>query len=276
VFNRHSTGGPRRRAGRAGQVLMLAAMTLVLAGCDSAKWARGGWPAPVTLQGERALKLWQGSLIAAACVGGFVIFLILFSAVAFRRRGNALPRQVRYNLPIEIAYTVVPTIIVAVMFYFTAIDEDYIDKLTPNPPVVVHVVGFQWGWQFNYVSQGLQITGSPNDLPTLTIPTGKRIRFILTSPDVVHSFWVIPFLFKRDVIPGRENQFEVTVIKTGWFAGKCTELCGVDHDEMLFTVHAVSWANYQTFLKRTKALAATGSNPMYALVPTNTIQTSTT
>lgn len=273
MSDKHSSAGRRSGTRWLRQAVLSLAVMVSLGGCDTARWARGGWPAPVTLQGARALQLWRGALLAALCVGGFVMFLILFSAVAYRRRGRRMPRQVRYNLPIEIVYTVVPTIIVAVMFFFTAKDEDYIDKLSAHPQVIVHVVGFQWGWQFDYVNQGLQITGSPNDLPTLTIPTGKTIRFILTSPDVVHSFWVIPFEFKRDVIPGRENQFEVTVTKTGYFAGKCSELCGVDHDEMLFTVHAVSWTDYLTFLQRTKALAATGSNPMYALVPTNTIQT---
>jgi cytochrome c oxidase subunit 2 len=271
----------RRRPGPARtltRLLILSAALLSLAGCTGAgaKWVRGAMPAPVTEQGKRVLQLWQGSLVAALAVGAFVSFLIVFACIFYRRRSDELPRQVRYNLPIEVVYTVVPTIIVAILFYFTAVDENYVDKLTPNPDVTIHVVGFQWAWQFDYVQQGFEITGRPGDLPTLTVPTGKKIRFILTSPDVVHSFWVIPFLFKRDVIPGRENQFEVTVTKTGWWAGKCTELCGVDHDRMLFRVHAVSWSQYQQFLTSTRALAASGTNPMFTLVPSSTINVNTT
>ncbi|MHB2021849.1 MAG: aa3-type cytochrome oxidase subunit II [Mycobacteriales bacterium] len=269
---------PSRRQGPVrllGQAAILTAVLLSLSGCTAAQWSRGGWPAPITVQGKRALQLWQGTLIAALCVGAFVAGLILWAVIFYRRRSRELPRQVRYNLPIEVVYTVVPTIIVAVLFFFTAKDENFEDKLTPHPQVVVHVVGFQWAWQFDYINQGLQITGRPGDIPTLTIPTGRTIRFILTSPDVVHSFWVIPFLFKRDVIPGRENQFQVTVDKTGWWNGKCTELCGVDHDLMLFRVHTVTWSQYQTFLTKTKALAATGRNPMFELVPTNSIAVQT-
>ncbi|HVA60032.1 MAG TPA: cytochrome c oxidase subunit II [Mycobacteriales bacterium] len=245
---------------------LLALVGLSLAGCNAAVWARGGWPAPVTVQGKRILKLWQGGLLAALLVGAFVLLLILFASFAYRKRSDELPRQVRYNLPIEIVYTVVPMVIVSILFYFTVIDENFEDNLSANPDVTIHVVGFQWDWQFNYEGQGLQITGRPGQDPTLTIPVGKTIQFVETSPDVVHSFWVIPFLFKRDVIPGRENRFEVTVTQTGWFQGKCTELCGVDHALMRFEVHAVTWPQYQTFLQQTKALAASGTNPMYTLV----------
>lgn len=267
--------GRRGRSGRSVRLVGWAGGALaagsLLTGCSAAKWYRGGWPVPITSQGDRILRLWQGSMVAALCVGAVVGFLIVFAAVFYRRRGPGLPRQVRYNLPIEMAYTVIPTIIVATLFFFTARDENYEDQLKPNPAVTIHVVGFQWAWQFNYMHDGLQITGRPGNLPTLTLPTHERVLFILTSPDVVHAFWVIPFEFKRDVIPGRENQFEVTITKTGWFSGKCTELCGVDHDQMLFNVHVVTPAQYQTFLTNTKALAASGANPMYSLVPTNTI-----
>jgi cytochrome c oxidase subunit 2 len=261
------TRGQRpRRSRRLRLLLLAAALPVALSGCTAAQWSRGGWPAPVTVQGDRVLKLWQGSLIAALCVGGIVIGLILMCAVFYRKRGDSLPRQVRYNLPIEIAYTVVPMIIIGILFYFTAVDENAEDKLTPHPQVVVHVVGFQWSWQFDYVQDNLQITGRPGQIPTLTIPTYKTIRFIETSPDVVHSFWVIPFLFKRDVIPGRTNEFQVTVNRTGYFAGKCTEFCGVDHDRMLFWVHAVTYPQYLAFLKRARVVATTGSNPMFSLI----------
>ena len=264
---------PNAAARKLVRLLLLAVALLSLAGCTGAgaSWWRGAMPAPSTEQGKRVLLLWQGSLVAALAVGAFVSFLIVFACVFYRRRSDELPRQVRYNLPIEVVYTVVPTIIVAILFYFTAVDETYVDKLTPNPDVTIHVVGFQWAWQFDYIGQGFEITGRPGDLPTLTVPTGKKIRFILTSPDVVHSFWVIPFLFKRDVIPGRENQFEVTVTRTGWWAGKCTELCGVDHDRMLFRVHAVTWSQYESFLTSTRALAASGTNPMFTLSTSNSI-----
>lgn len=253
----------RRTVTRLAGLLTIALLTT---GCDN-KWVRGGWPSPVTDQGKKVLGLWQGSLITSLCVGALVIGLIVYSAIFFRRRGDQLPRQVRYNLPIEFLYTLVPMLMVAVLFYFTAIRENDQDAISAHPDLTIGVVGFQWSWQFNYLDQNAQIaiTGRPGQLPQLVLPVGEKIRFYETSPDVVHSWWVIPFLFKRDVIPGRVNSFELTVTHKGVFQGKCTELCGVDHDRMLFTVRAVSPQDFQAWLTKTKALAASGKDPMYSV-----------
>jgi cytochrome c oxidase subunit 2 len=216
----------------------------------------------VTDQGDKVLGVWRGSMITAACVGVFVIGLILYSALVFRRRRpDELPRQVRYNLPIEVLYTVVPVVMVAILFYFTAIRENDEDKFSANPDLRIQVVGFQWAWQFNYLDDGLSITGRPGDYPQLVLPVGEKIRFYETSPDVIHAFWVIPFLFKRDVVPGHPNSFEITVNHTGTFAGKCTEYCGVDHDRMLFSVRAVTPDEYQSWLAQAKQEAQNGSDP---------------
>jgi cytochrome c oxidase subunit 2 len=244
---------PRRAALR---LAGLAGICVLATGCDN-KWVRGGWPSPVTDQGKKVMGLWQGSLIAAACVGAFVIALILYSCVAFRRRrADELPRQVRYNLPIEVLYTVVPIVIISILFYFTAIRENDEDAFTVKPDLTVEVVGFQWSWQFNYLHEGLSVTGRPGQPPQLVLPVGEHIRFYETSPDVIHAFWVVPFLFKRDVVPGRVNSFELVVTKAGTFQGRCTEFCGTYHDRMLFTVRAVDRASYETWLAATKAVAA--------------------
>ena len=253
----------RRTVTRLAGLLIIASFAT---GCDNV-WVRGGWPSPVTEQGKKVLGVWQGSLVTSLCVGALVIGLIIYSTIFFRRRGDQLPRQVRYNLPIEFLYTLVPMLMVAVLFYFTAIRENDENAVSAHPDVTIGVVGFQWAWQFNYLDSNAQIavTGRPGQYPQLVIPIDKKIRFYETSPDVVHSFWVIPFLFKRDVIPGRVNSFEVTVTHTGVFQGKCTELCGLDHDRMLFTVRAVTWDQYQSWLAKTKALAASGKDPMFSV-----------
>jgi cytochrome c oxidase subunit 2 len=95
------------------------------------------------------------------------------------------------------------------------------------------------------------------------VPTHKKILFVETSPDVIHAFWVPEFLFKRDVIPGRENRFEVTVDKEGTFRGRCSELCGTYHSRMLFTLKSVSWTAYQQFLATATAQAKAGTNDMF-------------
>jgi cytochrome c oxidase subunit 2 len=252
------------------RALPLGLLAVGATGCDTAVWKRAGWPEPVTKQGPRILALWQGSMIAALCVGGLVIGLIVWSALFFRKRGDTLPRQVRYNIPIEVLYTIVPVVVIGVLFYFTAVDESYENKLTKNPDMTIGVVGFQWSWQFNYYGEDLSVTGRPGSPPELVLPVGKKIRFVETSPDVIHSFWVVPFLFKRDVIPGHPNQFELTITKQGTFKGHCAEYCGIDHDRMIFTVRAVSADEFQSWLATTKQTAQAGQNPMYTTIPTAT------
>jgi cytochrome c oxidase subunit II len=234
------------------RAVMLAAVAAATAGCKSTTFTRLGMPVPVTEQGKTVVSLWQGSWIAALFVGFLVWGAILWAVIFHRKRAGSdvVAPQVRYNLPIEILYTVVPFIVVGVMFFFTARDENYIDKLTPHPDVVVTVVGYQWSWQFQYPQYkvpkspiGVVAENGepwPGQLPVLEIPTNESVRFNLVSTDVIHSFWIVPFEFKRDVIPGHPNHFEVTPIKTGTFVGRCTELCGVYHSRMLFTVKIVT------------------------------------
>jgi cytochrome c oxidase subunit II len=252
---------------------VLAALVLVLAtGCTTNDLPRLAMPKPITIQGKQVLLLWQGGWIAALFVGIIVWGLIVWCIVVYRRRGEEhAPPQIALNLPLEILYTIVPIVFVAVFFYFTARDENNEDKLTPNPKVTVEVVGFQWDWQFNYLDgpgnsaktiasiTGDNAHGSP---ATLELPTGESVRFKLVSPDVIHSFWVPAFLFKRDVIPGRTNQFEVTIQdgKEGTYIGRCTELCGLNHDQMIFYLKVVSPSTYAADMaKKEAAFTSTGS-----------------
>jgi cytochrome c oxidase subunit II len=242
--------GPRRvRVPRAtGMTVALVLLVLGLTGCTNNTFTRLGFPNPITEQGKTALTIWQGSWIAAFAVAALVWGLILWAVIFHRKRGDKLPPQARYNMPIEIMYTAVPFVLIAVLFYFTAKDENYINKLSNNPDVVVNVLGFQWSWQFNYPQYHVTNIGDmygEGPLPVLEIPTGETVRFNLTSEDVVHAFWIPEFLFKRDVIPDHPNHFEVTATQTGTFTGHCSELCGLYHSKMLFTVKVVTPQQFQ-------------------------------
>lgn len=217
-------------------------------------------PDPVTEEGERIFSLWQGMWIAAWVVGLITWALILGAALLYRRRHvDQVPPQTRYNVPIEAMYTITPLIVVAVITLFTWRDTDKIIALSDDEVHTVNVVGYQWNWTFNYTDEKVYDTGSPSDPPTLYLPEGQKVRFILTSPDVVHSFWIPAFLMKMDVVPGRANSFEVTPIQTGSFAGKCAELCGTYHSQMLFNVEVVSPEEYQTHIADLAAAGQTGS-----------------
>ena len=261
----------RTRPGRlARRAALLALLAVGTTGCTSNAFTRLGWPEPVTRQGQVALTLWQGSWVAAWLVGAVVWGLIVW-AIIFHRKKRATapaPHQVRYNLPIEMLYTVVPFIMVGVLFFFTARDENYIDRLSAHPNVTVNVIGYQWSWQFQY--PGYKVPGSAtgfvtmngvswspetgnSQLPVLVIPKDRTVRFNLVSTDVIHSFWIVPFEFKRDLIPGHPNHFEVYPTKTWSGIGHCTELCGLYHSRMLFKVRIVTPAQFSLWIHAQQA-----------------------
>ncbi|MFJ9561631.1 cytochrome c oxidase subunit II [Streptomyces fuscichromogenes] len=298
-----SDRSPRRPMRRKLLQAMTAGLVLATAtGCTYKDFPRLGMPTPTTEEAPRILSLWQGSWAAALAVGVLVWGLIIWSAVFHRRSRTKIevPAQTRYNMPIEALYTVVPLIIVSVLFYFTARDETKLLSLTDKKPdVTVNVVGFQWSWGFNYITPvdgvtgdaktdpnldaipdrfkkdfpaaagGVYDVGTPgtknpethNPGPTLWLPKGETVRFVLTSRDVIHSFWVVPFLMKMDVVPGHTNAFQVTPNQEGTFLGKCAELCGVDHSRMLFNVKVVSPELYQQHLKDLVKKGQTGYIP---------------
>jgi cytochrome c oxidase subunit II len=245
---------------------MMLGLATITTGCQSNAFTREGLLVPVTKQGEVILSMWQGSWIAAWSVGIIVWGGILWAIIFHRKRGDHLPRQVRYNLPIEILYTVLPFIMVGVLFFFTARDENFIGTNPRDPDVKIHVIGDQWSWQFIYpqftgkAGQPVSEAGAmwrpglpATQLPQLVIPTHETVQFNLTSVDVVHAFWIVPFEFKRDVIPGYANRFTVTPTRTGTFIGRCSELCGVYHSRMLFRVRIVTPAQFRQWIHAQQA-----------------------
>ncbi len=240
---------------------------LLMTGCSEAskeQWKRLGLPPGASDRTDHIERLWVGSWIAALIVGVLVWGLILWSVVRYRRRGDDAPRQVRYNLPLEALYTLAPFAIIAVLFFYT---EDVRHAVDDQVQVqhTIDVVGQQWQWTFNYDEQvegaqerGVWETGTVSQPATLWLPVNEPVKFNLTSPDVIHSFWVPAFYFKRDVIPGRPNHFDLTPTKTGTFAGKCAELCGQYHSRMTFSVKIVSRAEYDSHLKDLAARGQTG------------------
>jgi cytochrome c oxidase subunit 2 len=257
-------GSPRRFRRWAPRAALAVVLLAVTTGCKSNAFTRMGMLPPVTKQGQVTLTLWQGSWIAAWAVGAIVWGMIIWAVIFYRKRSDRVPEQVRYNLPIEFLYTIVPFVMIGVLFYFTARDENYVDKLSPHPDVTVNVLGYQWSWQFQY--PGYKVPGSENGdvtesglpwpakLPMMEIPTGETVRFNLSSSDVIHAFWVVPFEFKRDVLPDHPNHFQVTPIKTGTFTGRCTELCGLYHSRMLFTLKIVTPQQFRQWITTQQAL----------------------
>jgi cytochrome c oxidase subunit II len=254
----------------AGLTLTGAAVLVVLTGCsvDGIGKAFGnfGWPSQgISLQSHRMYDLWIAAAIAALVVGCFVWGLIFWCIIRYRKRGDELPVQTRFNMPMEVLYTVTPVLVVCVLFFYTAIVQTDVDKLKRNPDQVVEVVAFKWNWQFNYrdgvgkqANTVASTLGSSDVIPLLVLPTGRRIRIEETSRDVIHSFWVPELLFKRDVFPGSiRNQFEMTLDREGRYVGRCAELCGTYHAFMQFELVVVSPQRFDQFLAAKKNGAST-------------------
>jgi cytochrome c oxidase subunit 2 len=225
-----------------------------LAGCTGDRQPRYGMPTPVTRQSQSTLHLWQGMFVTALVIGAIVWALIFWSVVRYRRRpssssSEALPKQTQYAIPLEITYTIIPVIIVAVIFGFVYHTENVVNSTSATPAVSVRVEGFQWGWRFTYLNPdgspiGGTITGDQDHAPTLTLPAGETVRLTLIADDVIHSFYVPNFLFKRDLIPKVNNTVELYIDKTGTFIGHCAEFCGLHHADMNFSIQAVPASSF--------------------------------
>ena len=247
------------RLARLAALGLLGAVTLT--GCEmpNNEFWRFGWPEGITDRAQDMRVLWTGSVIAALIVGIAVWGLILYSVVRHRKRGDELPKQTAYNLPLEIVYTILPFIIIAGLFFYTVVVQNRVKERSDNPDETIAVNAFKWNWQFVYPEtegpdgQPVDTVGTSSEIPILVLPTDRTVRFELASADVIHSFWVPEFLFKLDVIPGnengRDNVFEVTVQEEGAYVGRCAELCGTYHAFMNFEVRAVSGDDYDAYLE---------------------------
>jgi cytochrome c oxidase subunit 2 len=165
----------------------------------------------------------------------------------------------------------VPLILVLGFFAFTARDQTAIESRYKDPATVVNVYGKQWAWDFAYqhenvYEQGIQAQPDPksadfveSQIPVMYLVVNKPTEIRLRTRDVNHSFWVIDFLYKKDLIAGKTNYWDFTPTRIGTFEGKCAELCGEYHSRMLFNVKVVSQADYDAHIAQLRAAGNTGS-----------------
>ena len=261
-------------------------LVLALTGCTSDQrheWANLAMPDPVTAQGEHTFLLWRWAWIAALATGAVVWGLIFWACWKFYRRSDdEIPIQTRYNLPLEIFYTIAPIIMVVVFFVHTERTQSELTKDVANPDVTIYVVGQQWTWTFNYMPGGdistadnqvLYTVGEAGTPPTLVLPVDKTVEFKLHSPDVIHDFGVPGFLEKMDVIPGPkedDNHFQVEPTVVGDYRGKCYELCGVYHSRMLFNVKIVSDSEFQAYLQQLQTQGNVAKEPLLGGITSQT------
>ncbi len=238
----------------------------------SAIWNSFFPPEAKSVQGQQIRNLYD--IVFAIAVVIFVIVegLIIWSVIRYRRRpgDDELPPQTHGNNLAEITWTLIPTVIVIFLFVVSWQTLNSVEAVSSQPDLKVRVVAGQFQWTFDYLPADalsdtkplFTITSPQGPDGGLTLPAGKTTHLFLKSGDVIHAFYVPQFLFKRDVVPGITNQFDLDIPASDagqTFRGQCAELCGVGHAIMLFDVHAVSPADFEAFMQ--KQIAAANATP---------------
>lgn len=217
-------------------------------------------------------------LILWICVAiGILVFgAIIYSVIKFRRSKGAVAAQFHHSTTVEIVWTIIPMLIlIAIAIPATRVLVEMED--TSNADLTIKVTGYQWRWGYDYLDEGISFISSmdersnlarqrnptiqPRDVENyllevdnpLVIPVGKKVRFLLTSNDVIHSWWVPALGWKRDAIPGFVNEKWTKIEQPGIYRGQCAELCGRDHAFMPIVLRAVPEDEYQAWVQQQKA-----------------------
>jgi cytochrome c oxidase subunit 2 len=216
-------------------------------------------PTPKTDAGQDVFNLYLIVLGLAAIVFVGVEGFILYAVFRYRRQpgDEVLPEQLHGNNTVEVIWTIIPTVIVFILFFFSMLTLGEVEASSNvEEATTVEVEAFSWGWRFQY-ENGAREEGTASEPPTLALPVGEPVRLVLSSIDVNHAFYVPDFLIKRDVINFGENQepneLTFTITDEGTYAGQCAEFCGTQHAEMVFVVDAMPPDKYDAYVK---ALAA--------------------
>jgi cytochrome c oxidase subunit II len=248
------------------RTVRIAMAVAVLAVATTACSSSFGIPEGATEQGRDIRDLWVSFTVIAIGVAGLVYGLIAWALLRYRRRRGddpeALGIQTHANIPLEIVYTSVPVLIVIGLFVLSYRTEQRVNEVVPEPAATVEATAFAWGWRFVYPDEGIEIVSAPSSPtepgPELVLPLGEPTRIVLGANDVIHAFWVPEFNFKRDAVPGRISEFDLTPTQTGVFRGVCAEFCGLNHAFMTFTVRVVEPAEFDLWASGAATEPATG------------------
>jgi cytochrome c oxidase subunit 2 len=184
----------------------------------------------------------------AVVVGAAVVGMTIFVAVRFRERpdDDRSPVQTHGNIVLEVSWTIVPFLILAVMAVPTVATIFDLAKIPKGPNVIhVNVDARQWFWEYEYTDKGAQFF-TANEMH---IPVHQPVVLTLTSKNVIHSFWVPELAGKKDVVPGHPNTLTIEADRPGTFLGQCAEYCGLSHANMRLRVIAQTKADYEAWVR---------------------------
>ena len=219
----------------------------------------------VTTEGIASAGLYLPIFLIAVIIFIIVEGLLLYLILRYRKRskGDDLPEQTHGNNLLEVIWTAIPMVTVFVLFVVsTNVLVNDVEAKSDEHGAVVDVEAFRFGWIFDYMdpetldeeagtyeAEGITISGGGREgAPEMTLPVGEPVLIRLTAADVIHSWYVPSFFFKRDAIPGRVNEFQITIEEPGVYGGQCAEFCGLAHGDMYFSVNAIPAAEYDAWV----------------------------
>ena len=222
---------------------------------------------PAATELARGIQRLDGILLwIITIISIFVIALVLWSVVRFNRRANPTPATFTHNSPLEVAWTLIPIVILIFIGSFS-LPVLFKQQEIPEADITIKVTGYQWYWGYDYVDHGFGFESfmlQKDELEeygysqrewllatdtAVVVPVGKTVVMQVTAADVIHS-WTIPaFGVKQDAVPGRLAELWFNAEREGVYFGQCSELCGKDHAYMPITVKVVSQEVYDDWLK---------------------------
>jgi cytochrome c oxidase subunit II len=242
----------------------VAVLAVVLAGCGSGPDNKQNSLHPKGPDAQKIFNLFTPIAFVATIVGILVVGATIFVAIRFRARPghDDRPKQIHGSTPLEIGWTLIPAVILAVIAVPTV--STIFDLHSEPGPGALHVaaIGKQWWWQFEYPkdSDGKQVVVADE----LHIPTGRQVRVDLRACDpslgtgasacnVIHSFWVPELAGKTDVVPGHNNWLKLEADHPGTYLGQCAEYCGLSHANMRFRVIAQTPSDFADWIAGQRA-----------------------
>ena len=260
------------------QLFATGAVLAFMSGAAQAEYGLN-MPVGVTETSRQVYDLHMLILWVCVAIGVVVFGAMIYSMIYHRKSRGAVASQFHESMTAELVWTVVPFVILIVMAIpATTVLIDMHD--TSEADMTVKVTGYQWKWRYEYIGEDVSFfssldaasnearqVGSDIDPATienylldvdhpLVLPVGKKVRILLTAADVIHSWWVPDFGWKKDAIPGFINEAWVKVDEPGTYRGQCAELCGRDHGFMPIVVVVKSVADYEVWLAEQKGAAA--------------------
>lgn len=264
--------------------LTLVAITLVaiLMGCEAAL-AGLGQPSPWQIGLQQSASPVMDNIIwfhdfllyIITAIAGFVLVLLVVVMVRFNARSNPIPSRTTHNTLIEIAWTLIP-IVILMFIAVPSFKLLFFQLNVPPADLTVKATGKQWYWSYSYpdngqfefdslmLKEGERKEGQPRLLAVdneMVVPVNKTVRVITTGSDVIHSFAVPSFGIKIDAVPGRINETWFTATREGVYYGQCSELCGKDHAFMPIAVRAVSEQAFSAWVEEAKKKYARDEAP---------------